>query len=132
MNHGGRCVLTSRVIFACAAGCAYTRQRIAVPEALENEVTVLGSAKVRTWGEFISDHYIASMTESVRQEKGYYAANTNLKIPSTVDMLALSGGGENGAFGAGSLRLDRARRSSRVQACYRYQHGRTDRTLGVP
>jgi predicted acylesterase/phospholipase RssA len=96
-------LFATMAIVLIASGCAGVRMRQAVPENLEDNASPLGSSTVRTWGDTVSGDYIDSLVESVRQEKAYYAANPQLSMPKTVDILCLSGGGEDGAFGAGIL-----------------------------
>ncbi len=60
-------------------------------------------ADVRTWGERINPAFRRSLIESVQQERDYYAAHPDQAMPKRVSMLALSGGGAQGAFGAGLL-----------------------------
>jgi hypothetical protein len=62
-------------------------------------VQVPGFPGVRAWGDEPSDSLKQSAIESLEQEK---AANHG-KLEPVVFGLALSGGGQNGAFGAGIL-----------------------------
>lgn len=84
-------------------GCGPTRHLSSVPEELVESAQVPGMPHVRTWGDQVDEHFIQSVCDSVQQERDYYAAHPELTRPVTADILALSGGGENGALGAGML-----------------------------
>jgi hypothetical protein len=96
-----------RIFVACvlatlAAGCA-SIERQPVPEALVGEATVLGRDHARFWGDeppkdlvaFVRTHMpnIRRLASNVTLEKG---------VP-VFEYLALSGGADDGAFGAGLL-----------------------------
>jgi predicted acylesterase/phospholipase RssA len=81
-------------------GCAIlTRPYQPPPEALENEVQIPGLPGVRAWGDEFSQGFEQSTIESLQQEK---AANHG-KLEPVLYVLGLSGGGAEGAFGAGIL-----------------------------
>jgi hypothetical protein len=94
----GACVLA-----ALAAGCGSSVERIPVPETLVTQATVLGRDYARFWGDeppkdtvaFVRTHMpnVKRLASSVRLEKG---------VP-VFEYLALSGGADDGAFGAGLL-----------------------------
>ncbi len=86
-----------------AGGCAASHARHPVPESLLEVAQVSGMPDVRTWGDALSPWFRASLEDSVRQEEAWYRAHPDLKMPDTVDVLAISGGGQHGAFGAGLL-----------------------------
>jgi predicted acylesterase/phospholipase RssA len=87
----------------CSALLGSIRLRNPVPEALANAASVPGLPHVRTWGDGVSENYRLSLVESARQEKAYYEAHPNEKMPETVDILCISGGGQSGAHSAGLL-----------------------------
>jgi hypothetical protein len=81
-------------------GCAIlTRSYKPPPAALENQVQIPGLPGVRAWGDEFSQSFEQSTIESLEQEK---AANHG-KLEPVLYVLALSGGGAEGAFGAGIL-----------------------------
>jgi hypothetical protein len=81
-------------------GCAIlTRPYKPPPAALENQVQIPGLPGVRAWGDEFSQSLEQSAFESIEQEK---AANHGGLEP-VLYVLALSGGGAEGAFGAGIL-----------------------------
>lgn len=74
-----------------------------VPERLSNSAELPGLPGVRHWGDAApaeSESLIAAFTEKLRQR---YAHAIDAGIPTTLSYLALSGGGEDGAFSAGLL-----------------------------
>src|SRR5262245_57026755 len=100
----------SRIVAACAcaliaalAGCGSRIERNAVPEALSSHATPQGLAYARFWGDevpkevvtFVQLHMpnVRQMATSAAQEAGR----------PVVEYLALSGGADDGAFGAGLL-----------------------------
>ncbi len=91
-------VLSSILLFA--SGCA-TLPRNAVPVDDIRSAEIVGMPDIRAWSGEIAPHFQADVVEAleasegeiVRDEKGAYI----------YDGLALSGGGSNGAFGAGFL-----------------------------
>jgi predicted patatin/cPLA2 family phospholipase len=81
-------------------GCATTSVRNPLPANLEDEVQVVGFENVRVWGDKDSPILDNIAIESMRRE---IAAHGVEELKKPVAYLALSGGGENGAFGAGVL-----------------------------
>jgi hypothetical protein len=80
-------------------GCGSLRQYHPLPETLENKVQMPGFHDVRAWADEHSKGLEASATQSVDQER---AANHG-ELKPEMTALALSGGGSDGAFGAGFL-----------------------------
>ena len=98
--------LTRLTLIACLAtltlslpGCALLRPYNPLPADLEERVQMPGMPGVRAWGDQYSESFEQSAAESIEQEK---AAN-NGELEPLVNVLALSGGGAEGAFGAGIL-----------------------------
>lgn len=80
-------------------GCGALRPRHAPPAAVESQVQVPGLPGVRVWGDEFSPVFQADIIESIKQEK----RSGNFREGDTVSILAISGGGGDGAFGAGLL-----------------------------
>ena len=97
-------VLAAAVVAVAVAACTSSSplpRRPAVPESETDRVNVLGIPDARflpTDGEALS----AMGARLYEREEAYYAA-TGRRIPAVNSMLAISGGGDNGAFGAGLL-----------------------------
>jgi hypothetical protein len=95
--------LAACLLGAFAVGCSASIERIPVPEPLVTEARVLGRDYARFWGDeppkdpvaFVRTHMpnVKRLASSVRLEKG---------VP-VFEYLALSGGADDGAFGAGLL-----------------------------
>jgi Patatin-like phospholipase len=84
-----------------AVGCA-TVQHNTVPKELVSEATVVDMPDVRAWGDEYSTVLQRSLVESVRQARAIDPRGV-VDPSGVVNILALSGGGANGAFGAGLL-----------------------------
>lgn len=74
-----------------------------VPESEQNDMTVLGLKGVRSWGDEVTPQLIAEGVDAARRERAYAAAAGRPGPLPPAYYLAISGGGENGAFGAGLL-----------------------------
>jgi len=81
-------------------GCAALRPRNPLPQNIESKVEIPGMMGVRAWGDEASEVFTQFAIKAARQELVYYGEEAT-KRP--VHFLALSGGGDDGAFGAGLL-----------------------------
>jgi len=81
-------------------GCAALRPRQPLPQYLESKAGVPGMPDVRTWGDEASRAFTNFALESIRQEEAAFGPGFR---NTPVYFLALSGGGDDGAFGAGVL-----------------------------
>lgn len=90
------------VISAMAAACG-TLPHKAVPEQFADTAEVPGFKGIRYWGDEVPDNVDDQV--SVLEETFYqkYANSIRLGKPIKLNTLALSGGGEDGAFGVGLL-----------------------------
>jgi hypothetical protein len=87
-------------VFLCVAGCSLPRNPVPIAQMSNAElVSVKG---IRTYGGEFSPHFQKDLVESIRQER---ESDFPLKPDGSTSYtaLALSGGGANGAFGAGFL-----------------------------
>ena len=80
-------------------GCLPLQVRHPLPEELLDQALVADLPDIRAWGDVPSESLERSAIESIRQEM---AANHG-KLEPEANFLALSGGGGDGAFGAGLL-----------------------------
>ncbi len=89
------------MLYACLfiQGCSGINSYEPLPQNLEAQVQVPGFHDIRAWGDAPSKGMYQSARASIEQEK---AANHG-ELHTEVDALALSGGGADGAFGAGVL-----------------------------
>ncbi|HEX7009661.1 MAG TPA: patatin-like phospholipase family protein [Phycisphaeraceae bacterium] len=88
-------------VLPIAAGCVIRGEP--VPAALADQADLPGMPDVRSWSEAIDPALRQSLRDSIEQERAYYAAHPDETRPERVSLLALSGGGAQGAFGAGLL-----------------------------
>lgn len=95
--------LVGAVILAAQMGCGPSR-KAAVPFELQDVAVVPGlSPAVRTWGAEVNPAFQAAIVDSVRRERAALAAAGHQGPLPPAEYLALSGGGSDGAFGAGLL-----------------------------
>lgn len=87
------------MLIAALTGCASVRQHSPPPEKLEAQVQMPGIPLVRMWGDEFSPAFQQDIVESIRQEE----RSGLFQESGTADILAISGGGGDGAFGAGML-----------------------------
>ncbi|MFI4919976.1 MAG: patatin-like phospholipase family protein [Legionellales bacterium] len=80
-------------------GCARTESYNPLPAKLENQVEVPGFHDVRGWGDEHSKSLQKSISLAAKQEM----AHNHGRLKSEINSLVLSGGGRDGAFGAGLL-----------------------------
>ena len=100
LGRRGIIILVSLVLLSLLLqGCMALQVRRPLPEYLLEEAQVADLPDVRAWGDVNSESLVKSGVESIRQEM---AANHG-KLEPEVNFLALSGGGGDGAFGAGIL-----------------------------
>ncbi|HEY2584712.1 MAG TPA: patatin-like phospholipase family protein [Tepidisphaeraceae bacterium] len=93
----GQCVFAVLLpLLAC--GCGRPIVRHPVPVTLINDARAPGMPpEIRAWGDQYSPEFERSLRQSIDQAKAAYGAHP------PIDILALSGGGSQGAFGAGLL-----------------------------
>jgi len=80
-------------------GCMALQVRHPLPEHLLDQAQIAGLPGIRAWGDSLSEGLEQTAIESIKQE---LAANHG-KFDPEANFLALSGGGGDGAFGAGIL-----------------------------
>ena len=88
------------VLMTVMSGCV--KKRISPPPELIHDSTVLGMTGARTWAFEHSELFEEDLTTSVKQAKRY-SPTRHLDASGHFNILTLSGGGANGAFGAGIL-----------------------------
>lgn len=109
MAHSGdhfRCILHILTLGAlsAAAGCAGPTRDRAVPLQLQDRAVISGlSPAVRTWGAALNPAFQDELIESVQRERAYRTSSGQTGALPPAEFLAISGGGANGAFGAGLL-----------------------------
>ena len=105
MNYAAIMTVVFSIFVMVFQGCATPERLPAVPVGLEDQAQVPGFSDVRYRIGFAKDMDAISQeaVEAYRRELGYFAASGRSgQLPPAV-FLAISGGGDNGAFGAGLL-----------------------------
>lgn len=82
------------------AGCSALKIRHPVPESLSEEARIEGIPGARAFGDAWSPVFQQSLMDAITQR---VAENARTGAPGGAAILALSGGGADGAFGAGFL-----------------------------
>jgi predicted patatin/cPLA2 family phospholipase len=97
--------LLAAVVLACAlvAGCGPLPRLNAVPSRDASNVTVLGLSDIRYWGDEDSPDLINEGKAAYERELAAWRKAGNQGPLPPANYLAISGGGEDGAFGAGLL-----------------------------
>lgn len=108
-NAGAGCrsmrVLRPAFVFLVAlscAGCATINVRDVVPERLADEAELAGMPNIRIWGDASVAPLMMSLQHSPKSRALSRARRAEGQQPP-FNILAISGGGEDGAFGAGLL-----------------------------
>ena len=93
------------VLVVCAglAGCASVLERAVPPASAANAASVPGLAQVRFWGDEVPTDVVAALRQRMPSIGGPPRAGFTENGRPVVHYLALSGGGSDGAFGAGLL-----------------------------
>lgn len=85
-----------------STGCS-KKIRFALPEEHVDNANVLGIEQVRDWGETHSTYFQNDFIKSAQQLRKSYPELFN-NPDSSIDILAISGGGSKGAYGIGLLK----------------------------
>lgn len=94
-----RLLLMILISVSILTGCASVRQRMAVPEALTHRAQISGIPDARLWGDVPPTYTDTWLHMSIAELEAACPA----LVRSEHHYLAISGGGANGAFGAGLL-----------------------------
>lgn len=84
-------------------GCASPNRLEAVPEDQRTEAVLPGMPRVRYLIDLEPEAFVSDALEAVRLERRHLAARGHRGPLPPAHFLAISGGGDNGAFGAGLL-----------------------------
>ena len=88
---------------ALALGCSTERSFRSVPDELVAEASALPPHRVRTWADGVDGEFIDSIAAGVRRSEEVIRALPESDRPRSIDLLAISGGADDGAYGAGLL-----------------------------
>lgn len=84
-------------------GCASSQARVPVPKAFVNSAKVGGMPAIRIWGDVVPDNLDKIVALKFKQIRAHNPKFAKKGSRPKVAYLAISGGGEDGAFGAGFL-----------------------------
>jgi predicted acylesterase/phospholipase RssA len=90
------------VVALSGAGCATINARDVVPQRLADEAELAGMPDIRSWGDASAAPLMISLQHSPKAHALSRARGAEGQRPP-FNILAISGGGEDGAFGAGLL-----------------------------
>ena len=99
-------ILRIPVVFVLAlliAGCVDMSRLDAVPADAKEDVTISGMKDIRYWGDEASTLMINDAVQAYQREVDLDKASGGKGDLPPAQFLAISGGGENGAYGAGML-----------------------------
>jgi predicted acylesterase/phospholipase RssA len=85
------------------ASCASSGSRVAVPDNLVSEASVTGLTQIRFWGDQSPPNLNEIVKEKYQQTKSARPKMVRKGARPILNFLAISGGGSDGAFGAGLL-----------------------------
>jgi Patatin-like phospholipase len=86
------------------AGCTGRERGTAAPAALADQVTVLGIPNARFWPDTQGAAMVREAEQALKRERDAVGAPANADWrPPPAHFLAISGGGDDGAFAAGLL-----------------------------
>ena len=94
------CVVGSTVVLA--AGCATIAPRNVLPQADAAQIELEGFHNIRFWGDASTREIQAIMMAAASKTEGRLSSGVE-RHPPFSNLLAISGGAEDGAFGAGLL-----------------------------
>ena len=86
-----------------AQGCATLTRQPAVPQKMRLSAEIPGMPGVRYFADAEAEEFLQDGIESLEREKAFLAASGYRGDLPPVSFLAISGGGDDGAFGAGLL-----------------------------
>ncbi|MFO0855890.1 MAG: patatin-like phospholipase family protein [Phycisphaerales bacterium] len=102
MTHVLRAVSFALMLMLMAACSALPRT--SVPDEVVEDAVVAGLPDIRTWGDDANEAITAWMSDRIERERAFMREQgiDPMQLP-TASYLAISGGGENGAYSAGLI-----------------------------
>ena len=85
------------------SGCAELTRKDGVPAPLQEQTTVSGMAGIRYWADRDPTDFVHAAEAAFEREQAEWRASGQQGPLPPAEFLAVSGGGEDGAFGAGLL-----------------------------
>lgn len=97
------CAVACLLCTLLLASCASPTRRDAVPTELADAATVFDDPSIRTWDDTLSPAFLAELLAAGRREPPPIGANGQPGPLPPAYYLSISGGGADGAYGAGLL-----------------------------
>lgn len=101
--HRARVIAGLCIVMLMGVDCGPIKTRSAVPKNLLSKVSLEGYDDARYWGDEPNANLYQTFIESWQQERAAFGLAPNERHLPDAHHLAISGGGQNGAFGAGVL-----------------------------
>ncbi len=98
-----RSLLAALLLFPLLAACAAPARLSAVPDDRTTQAVIPGIPAARFWVDREMEPFLQEGLRSFEREQAYLASTGHSGSLPPVSFLAVSGGGDNGAFGAGLL-----------------------------
>jgi predicted acylesterase/phospholipase RssA len=92
----------SFILTLLTQACSAPKRLEAVPSELQDQANIIGMPDVRYWSGD-SEEFLRDGIESFRREQAFLVKSGHKGPLPVAEFLAISGGGDNGAFGAGLL-----------------------------
>ena len=103
-SHIGARLASALVTLCLVAGCAAGERQPAVPSALTERATALGIPNARFWPDTQGPAMVQEALQALDRERAVSGdPNQSARRMPPANFLAVSGGGDNGAFAAGLL-----------------------------
>jgi hypothetical protein len=91
------------IIILLGQGCAAPKRLEAVPSNLQYKAIIPGMPDVRYWAGADPSDFLRDGLEALQREQAFLAKSGHKGPLPVAEFLAISGGGDDGAFGAGLL-----------------------------
>ncbi|MHC1743911.1 MAG: patatin-like phospholipase family protein [Syntrophobacteraceae bacterium] len=91
------------ILLHLPTGCATLSRRPAVPQEFRKDAVIPGIPDARFYGDTTMTDLVGVGLQALEREKAFLAASGNHGFLPPATFLAVSGGGDDGAFGAGLL-----------------------------
>jgi hypothetical protein len=91
------------IILLVGHGCSAPKRLEAVPPNLQDNANIPGMPDVRYWADEDPSDFFRDAVEAFYREQAYLAESGHKDSLPVAEFLAISGGGDDGAFGAGLL-----------------------------
>ncbi|MGB7292450.1 MAG: patatin-like phospholipase family protein [Thermodesulfobacteriota bacterium] len=91
------------IVLLVGQGCSAPKRLEAVPPNLQDKANIPGMPDVRYWADEDASDFLRDGVEAFYREQAFLAKSGHKGALPVAEFLAISGGGDDGAFGAGLL-----------------------------